>query len=186
MVDRRTVLEVLGLVGVGAGAYLAHDRGYLAIDGTGGGAGPTPPSGGTDGGPATRINDIYRTLPVEPTAPTPAPTFDFEYDPVDVTLADSERFRRVIARPATNADGDRIRVVPAGTADDLARTLRVIWGVGTDTTAESTVDGTDVTLSGGTYNGVAALVGTTPEGAVVAARGRTLSDARRAANTWDG
>lgn len=188
MVKRRSILKLLGLAGLGGVGYTAYQRGYVEFnipDSEQSTPATQKPDGNSQSRSRLRINQVYNSMNIDPSVRDPKPTFDFDYEPVDAEIEESDMFAHVEARPTESENGDQLRIQPAAIeASELAGKLRMMWSIGTEQSVNITLSGETVTLSGGSYNDVAALIGT-GEGAVIAARGSTTHQAREAANNWD-
>ncbi|QCC50119.1 hypothetical protein [Halapricum salinum] len=170
MSDRRTVLKVLGLGAVGAGA--AYSTGVFDSS--------SQESTSIDSPAEMRA----AVADVAPDQTTPYAPVAFDYEPIDVTV-DDPYFNRVVAEPA--ADGDLLRIDQTnGEPAVVLAVLRGIWTIGTDETVEATVGSETVTLAGGSSptHSFAALLGLTSldgRQSVVVVRGQTVEDARELA-----
>ena len=164
--ERRDVLKVLAVLGVGGGAsalYLSGDgderpagseRGTDSTETTG-----DPPTAtvGDANGYAAAVEDASADLGGTPPLPSVQP---FDYDPVDVTF-DDRWLARFVARPTDGADGDRLRAIPGTqSASELAAALRNWLGLPDERWGETTLAGETVALHGGTVRDRVAVVGT--------------------------
>ncbi|WP_418282633.1 hypothetical protein [Halorubrum sp. DTA98] len=101
----------------------------------------------------------------------------FDYEPWTLDDELNERLlNRIEAEPANDGRGDIVRVEPkVESATEIASLFRSLWGIGTETEYETTIDGEHVVLTGGNaqYHEFVAIVGELPEsGAVVMVRAR--------------
>ena len=165
--DRRDLLKVLGVLGIGGGAsalYLSDDAADKSATSPSGRnrSSPTdrPPSAGqteerTNYARAVeRVDDTFQQTPTLPAA------YTFDYDPVDVSFED-RALSRFVATPVGSADGDRMHV-RSGTAsvDALATRFRRWLGVPNDQWGEVSLVEERIPLHGGANRNRVAVVGT--------------------------
>lgn len=186
--DRRDVLTVLGVLGVGGGVsalFLAEDSGD----------GPVRSSESRDGPPSTETQTgdpngyaaaVERAGSETGGTPSVRDEQIFDYDPVDVTFED-RWLSRFVASPAADGSGDTIRARPGtGSADELLRTFRRWVGVSREQWGETTLADEAVSLRGGKTTGQVAVFGTVERrDLVVGARAVDEATLEAVVSAWD-
>ncbi|WP_436908901.1 hypothetical protein [Halosimplex marinum] len=164
--DRRDLLKVLGVLGVGgAGSAL------LLSGGDGGPSSGVPETASDAGTPTTggraqsgsredyaaAVERVGSDLTEPPSLPEPT---RFDYDPVDVSF--EERWLgRFVASPADGGEGDRMRATPGtGSPDEVLTTFHRWLGLPDERWGEATLAGETVELRGGAADGRVAVLGT--------------------------
>lgn len=192
--ERRDLIQLLG---VGAVGSISGCAGVGDIDGdifqqffdddtertpTATPTTPTP----TEPNAQTRIQVIQAQLKkTKEEQPLTFPTLHFEYEAAEFTDIPDRNFKRIIATPAEDVDGDRLQLVPNEIhPEELATRLRIVWGVGDTEQTTRDIAGTSVSFTGGEVEENAYLVGyltqsasTAESDVVLAARATTLDDA---------
>jgi|GEM_PF-2511845 len=193
--ERRDVLKVLGVLGVGGGAsalYLSGDGDERPAESeqrtgstdTTGAATDAPTATAADAnGYAAAVERASSDLGGTPPLPSVQP---FDYEPVDVTV-DDRWLARFVARPTDDGDGDKLRATPGTqSASDLAAALRDWLGLPDERWGETTLAGETVALHGGTVRDRVAVVGTVDgRSLVVGARATDEATLEAITSSWD-
>jgi hypothetical protein len=212
--DRRDVLKVLGVLGLGGGVSALYASQRSSDD-----SAPRPPtatprtrsrdedeeddptarsptsSPGTrtpdEGNEGARISREY-TAAVEQVGdehrytPSLPEAYTFDYDPVDVRFED-RWIARFVATPAAQGIGDRLRLRPGTrSATDLVTLLRNWHGVPNEQWRETQLAEQTVRLYGGTFRERTAVFGTLDSSPklVVGARARDETTLERILSSW--
>jgi len=191
-VNRRRLLAVLGL-GAAGGAGALEYTGTVDVDSrleaavTDLSEGDVPGLSDDETPGPTYESTTAALVDELPTEPVPAPsTFTFVSESVTFDELESDYFARVVADPSDSPPGDTLVVTPAEgrEAAALAALLRDAWGVGSETTVETTVGDRTVELAGGRQGDTVALTGVVPASPslVVVARAGSVTDATAVAD----
>ncbi|MEZ3145568.1 hypothetical protein [Halobaculum sp. MBLA0143] len=188
--NRRRLLAVLG-IGAAGGAGALEYTGAVDVDGRLEAAATDLADGSlpvvNDDSSATYESTTAALIDEIPAATVPAPqTFEFAYEPTTFEEIDSDYFGRVVAEPSESPSGDTLVITPAAdqAAGELAELLRDVWGVGSETTTETTVEGQTIELAGGRRGDSVALVGTvSAPPRVVAVRAGSVADVTTVADS---
>lgn len=178
MSNRRDILKVLGVVGVGTAGYV-----YLNSDDS-----PTQEDS-TENGTEAAIPNAHQEL-----SASIAGTYEtvkqvnflpsFDYEPVEASVGDAEEhFDHVNARPLADSNGDRLRIVPGRELTETEEYVRDLFGGERAVTHSVSIEGAERQFTGGTTDGLAYLVWSgsiNGEDFVLVGRGRQMSVAEQA------
>jgi len=190
--DRRDLLKVLGVLGVGgAGSAVllsgdADDRPSGSPETASDAETPTtdgrPQSGGREEY-AAAVERAGSDLTEPPSLPEAT---GFDYEPLDVSF-EGRWLGRFVASPVDDGNGDRMRATPGtGSPDEVLTTFRRWLGVPDERWGEATLAGETVELRGGTVGGRVAVLGTVDSrGSVVAARAIDEGTLDGVTSSWD-
>lgn len=185
---RRSLLALLGLAGIGAIGLDATEVHEGVVDDVEVGhrqGDSTSPNRLETTDTLVRPDDIESE---KKTLSEPMKPYDFSYEPIDRAVDDSEEVSSVTAIPVDDGGGDRIELnlKPGADPNEWGNRMHIALSVGRDIETKTTIDGRELTFTGGTARGQTALVGTHPsERTVRIARGNDRRLTSRLVREWN-